>query len=113
LDWRSRAIEETEERIAELPRVSKARLLVLMPRPDSFFGMAERGLFVYDWSDVHRTRAEELRVYELVAIPENPIKVDGIPEELALLAAEPRLDAAFANEARLDVARYMVCRQPE
>jgi hypothetical protein len=48
-------VEDIEEAILKLPKVSDCRLLVSIPRPDSFIDMAERGLFVYDWSDVHRT----------------------------------------------------------
>src|SRR5215472_14947016 len=50
-------IESIWEAILRLPKVSTCRLLVSVPRPDSFIAMAERGLFVYDWSDVHRTTA--------------------------------------------------------
>jgi hypothetical protein len=45
------AVEDIETRLALLPRVSAAGLLVQIKRPDDFVAMAERGLFVYDWSD--------------------------------------------------------------
>jgi hypothetical protein len=62
---------DVEEAICELPPVSDVRLLVQMKRSDDFIAMAQGGVFVYDWSDVHRTMRESIHAYELIAMPLN------------------------------------------
>ena len=62
-----------EEAALRLPSISECQLLMRAPRPDDFAELAKRGLFVYDWSDIHRTTTAELRAYELVAVPARPI----------------------------------------
>jgi hypothetical protein len=96
---------------ALLPCVSSARLLVEMPRPDDFIALAERGLFAYDWSDVHRSESEEIRAYEMVATPLNPITVEALPDEIAFLLEGLWLDqVAFANTPLLDIRAHRICR---
>lgn len=107
-------VEEIEERIYDLPRVSDARLLVEMKRPDDFVAIAERGFFVYDWTDVQRTMRESVHAYELVAVPVNPITIDAVPDEIVGLVAGLGLDnATFVNGGRLDVCAYLSCREKE
>jgi hypothetical protein len=104
-------VEDIEERVCSLPRISTARLLVRVKRPESFIAMAERGLFVYDWSDVHRTAREELRGYEPVAVPVNPVSTDGLGDELAASFAGIELkDVAFSDGHVLDIRKHMDCR---
>ena len=79
-------IEDVESRLCELPRMSKAQLLVSIKRPDDFVDLAERGLFVYDWTDINRTALEALHAYELVAVPSKPITMSSLPADLASLA---------------------------
>jgi hypothetical protein len=57
-------------------------VLVKYRRPDDFVLMANRGLYAFDWSDVHRTIAREIGVYELVAIPSSPVGVCDLPESI-------------------------------
>ena len=83
LDLEEPRVEELEELVCGLPRTSAARLLVSVKRPDSFVEMAERGFFVYDWTDVYRTAREVLNEYEPVALPVNPVGVDQLPAGLA------------------------------
>ena len=78
-------VEDIEEAIFRLPKVSACCLLVSVPRPDSFIAMAERGFFVYDWSCLHRTRVSEIDEYEPMACPVSPLLLDELPEMLKLL----------------------------
>lgn len=108
------SINETEERICELPRVSSAQLLVVVKRPDDFIALAERGVFVYDWSDVHRPACESIHAYEPVAAPTKPITVDALPDEIAALVEGIRLERiAFADGQALDIRAHMNCREGE
>ena len=79
-------IEEIEDKVCEMPKTAQARLLVSVKRPDSFIDLAERGVFVYDWTDVNRIAQEELKVYEQVAIPTQPITIDILAPNLVALA---------------------------
>lgn len=65
-----------------LPVSSGATLLIELPKPDSFLALATRGLFVYDWRDLHRVRAEYTDAYELMAVPDQPLSFDALPEPL-------------------------------
>ncbi|WP_175874368.1 hypothetical protein [Burkholderia sp. BCC0397] len=73
IDYEYIDIDNIEGRLCELPIVSGAKLLVSVKRPDDFIDLAERGLFVFDWADIARTDLSASRVYELVAMPNNPI----------------------------------------
>jgi hypothetical protein len=107
-------VEDIEELVCDMPSKSSARLLVSVKRPDSFVDLAERGVFVYDWTDIHRTAREAAHAYEPVATPVKPIKVDELPADLAALAKALKfVDVAFADEKRLDVRAYMRCYEGE
>jgi hypothetical protein len=101
------ALEDIEEKLHQLPRVSIARLLVSMKRPDDFVALAERGLFVYDWHDVHRTTQASKNMYELIAAPVSPISLNVLPDSLAKLAASVRFSRSPFGEdnAIIDVGK--------
>lgn len=67
-----------EAAVAQLPVVGATELLVKYSRPDDFVAWAERGLYAYDWRDVHRPRAERTGCYELVAKPLCPASLVGL-----------------------------------
>jgi len=101
---------DTEKLINDLPVVSGVQLLISVKRPDDFVAIAERGLFVYDWRDAHRTEREATRVYELVAIPEKPIEVRALSELLAGLASVVKLgDEISVGAPELDVCADAAC----
>lgn len=70
------------EILRSLPAFTQATVLVSVPKPDSYRELAERGLFVYDWTDLHRVRADETRAYELVARPQQSLQIDSLPGDL-------------------------------
>lgn len=70
-----------EGAILDLPKVSDVMLHVDVPRPDSFIALAERGLFVFDWRDIHRATRERSSCYELVATPLQPTRLVEIAPE--------------------------------
>ncbi len=106
-------LDDLEEAILSLPKASDIDLRVKVPRPDRFVALAERGFFVYDWSDVHRT---ELYIdeYELMALPYRPLTLDLLPESLFDTARAVRLGAvSFASAWRVDVRAHVACRDAE
>lgn len=76
-----------EELLLALPLLGAASIHVQVPNPSSFKALGERGLFVYDWTDVHRTTVSALDAYELVAFPSACLDFDSLPERLKALAA--------------------------
>lgn len=107
-------IEDVEAAVCELPQVSEARLLVQMKRPDDFIEMAQRGFFVYDWRDVHRTAHEATHAYESIAVPLSPIAIDALPDPLKRLVMDAILsDSAFVEEQTLNVTAALECRSAE
>jgi len=58
-----------EEVLLGLPVIGEALLNVQLPDPTSFGELSRRDLFVYDWTDVHRTSARALQSYELMCSP--------------------------------------------
>lgn len=103
-------LETIEEQIMKLPVASDIDLRVRRPRSDRFIALAERGFFVYDWSDAHRTEAY-IDEYELIALPYRPLTLDLIAEPLADAARSIRFSSiSFAGAWRIDVLRHMACR---
>ena len=86
-------IDKLERLIFDLPLSSGAELAGSMWEGSLAF--AKRGLFAYDWSDVHRTTATEIHGYELEAKPLEPIKLAQLPERLRIAAASTKIDVVF------------------
>ncbi len=103
-------VEDIEGLVHALARTSTARLLASVKRPDSFRQLAERGLFVYDWQDIHRNRRDEIGAYELVAEPMTPLRADALPATLSAVAAALQFDGVrFAEQPQLDARQQMAC----
>lgn len=85
------SIESAEESVLALPEISGVDLLVALARPDDFIAFAKRGLFAYDWSDVHRTTRQSLGGYELQARPYRPLLLTDLPEPVRAMAAATKL----------------------
>ena len=107
-------IEDIEVQLCQLQPVSQAQLLVSVKRPDDFIDLAERGIYVYDWTDINRTASEALRVYEPVAVPTQPITASSLPANLAALATALRLvDVVFAVCGAVDIRAHLSCAEVE
>jgi hypothetical protein len=74
-----------ETELQQLPLLGRAILHVEVPNPASFQALGERGLFVYDWQDVHRASGL-VGAYELVASPGAGLAIHELPNSLARLA---------------------------
>ncbi|MBL8297959.1 MAG: hypothetical protein JNN30_06360 [Rhodanobacteraceae bacterium] len=110
LDAGNMPVEDVEEQLCQLPPVSQAQLLVSVNRPDDFIDLAERGLFVYDWTDVNRTGRDALHAYEPVAVPSKPIAVSSLPSDLAAFAETLRLrNVVFSAGGIVDIRVHLSC----
>lgn len=70
-----------------LPVIGAASVHVQVPNPQSFKALSERGLFVYDWTDTHRSLANSVSAYELVASPSAGLSHGDLPTDIRHLAA--------------------------
>src|SRR5262245_50126960 len=91
---------DVEDLALRLPISSKATVLKKVPRPDSFLAMAERGFYVFDWSNVDRSDAAALDAYELVAVPDRPAAIGSLPRQLQNAA-----NAAAVKQVRFSTGR--------
>jgi len=95
--------------VQHLPARGRATMLVSLPRPDSFIHFASRGLFAYDWQDVHRTRGFSDR-YEMLCRPDTPIHVTEFPEQFHPLLLSTALPGVrFADSLTIDVRGFFDC----
>ena len=78
---------DIEGRIAQLSRRGGFKTVRHYPIMDSFERLAERGFYVFDWSDVHETRASKTGEYQLVMSPESELRS---LEDVSILGMEFR-----------------------
>ena|SRR5689334_2550031 len=107
-------LDEIENSILALPKATDIELLVQRHSPaNSFVALAERGIFVYYWSDVHRTLRESFDEYELMVRPFRPLTLDQLPDNLLDAARSVRFSkVAFADAWRVNARAHMMCREP-
>jgi len=109
-----RELGEVEEEITRLPSRGGYRLLITVPRPDDLIALAERGLYVYDWQDVHRSTAHATHRYERVALPAKPVRIKDlrrVPREMAGLVKLKLSD--FRYDDAIDVSSMVYCCESE
>ena len=107
------SVEDIEKLVDALPRFSPARSLLPIDVP-SFYALAERGFFVFDWQDAHRTARDCTHKYDAVAVPINPIMVANLPEPLAGFATCVTLEhLKFADGHAVEISRLTPCDEGE
>ena len=103
-------VEDGEALICSLAATTGARSLLSKGDVTSFMALAQRGVFVYDWQNVHRLAVACTSVYELVAAPDTPVRCDSFPDELAKISRIVRLDkVSFADEKAIDIRLHTEC----
>jgi hypothetical protein len=112
IDLNASRVREFGRMSSDLPKVSGSRLLVSIYKdPSSFLDLAERGIFVYDWTDVRGGRAY-LDAYERVAMPTTPLLLASLPDRLRELTSLFKFAANdFSEETVLKVQEYFRCRK--
>lgn len=99
----------TERLVKGLPARGSCKILISLPRPDDFIAFAQRGLFAYDWQDVHRT-CGRLNCYELLARPDVPLSVEELDEEIEMLARRVQFESLLFGESyRIAVPEHVNC----
>jgi len=112
LDLNAFKVREYGRMTSDLLKVSGSRLLVSIYKdPSSFLDLAERGIFVYDWSDIHKVDAQSANAYQLVAAPTTPILLASLPDRLREITSLVKFAANdFSEETFLKVHEYFPCR---
>jgi hypothetical protein len=81
---------------------------------ECFKEFARRGLYSYDWQDVHRAIVAKTQHYELMARPAMPALVSELPAEVALLAQLARFGSLrFAEVESIALPAYLDCIDAE
>lgn len=80
-----------EDLVLALPEISEVDLPATTHCPDCFIAFAKRGVFAYDWSDVHRSSPQTLGGYELQAGPCQPLLLTDLSLPLHAIAAATTL----------------------
>lgn len=108
LDLNEPKVEDLEEMVSGLPKVSGSSLLVsFYPDPSSFIDLAERGIFIYDW----QAGAQSANAYQLVAAPTTPILLASLPDKLREITSLVKFAANdFSQATFLKVREYFTCR---
>ncbi len=98
-------LQQLSEALWQLPERTEASLLTKVLRPDDFVAFARRGLFAFDWADVHRVTGRSGR-YEIQARPLVPLSAATVvwPELIAALVEATRNGDLDFDQRLLDVA---------
>ena len=67
---------------------------------EGYASLSRKGLFVYDWTDVHKTDSERYEAYELVATPTVRIYKSDLNGSLAKLAAKVVISISDFSEEK-------------
>ena len=88
-----------------LPVIGSVVLHISYPKMQSLIDLAERGFFVYDWTDIHRVSTNFIGEYELVVTPSIPISVSKLVEQIdAKIFLNAVVGLSFQNQFRLPVS---------
>jgi hypothetical protein len=102
-------VDNADALINSLP--VRGRCELLAPVQGSYFdSVSQRGLFSYDWQDVHRTEAKS-GCYEIVSRPLNPLLITDLPGALREIAglALALLPIRFADTISISLSDFIAC----
>ena len=106
-------LEAVGKAVWDMPERTESLLLAQMPRPDDYEAFARRGLFAFDWRDVHRT-TNRSKLYEIQARPAAPIAFDEAewPAELRPLLGTLRSASLDFEQSTVDVGEFDCEQRP-
>ncbi len=107
-------IDQIECEVLTLPKTHSSLNLNASDEYKSFIEIAERGFFVFDWRDLHRSKVKCTNAYEMVAIPTIPLMLDSLPDSLSWVASEARFaKISFRETEKLEITALIPCLSPE
>lgn len=106
-------IARIENVLLQMPIRGEATMLRKYSRPDTFMSLGKRGLYVFDWTDVHKMSAAEIGAYELVCAPSVPILYSELSHEfLRHFASLPAFKVNFEGGHAIDPTAQTSCILP-
>jgi hypothetical protein len=90
--------DRAESLVEGLPERGSCEVLVSLPWPDYFVALGRRGIFAYDWQDVHR-RANRTHCYEMLARPAVSVIVEELAGLIRALACRVRFHSLHFSES--------------
>lgn len=101
------APENIEELINKMPKYTERSDDSELPYAESFDNFVERGFFVFDWTDIHRTRAHQTGMYQRVSAPRSSIDFKDIPLYISSVARISHFsDILFNRTSQIDITKY-------
>ena len=101
---RTQSLENVEEIVRTLSERGDARVVGAKGDLSSFAEMARRGVYVFDWTDVHKAQSRETGFYERTAEPTSPRSASDFAVPLFTFA-----DIDFALSQQIDVRSRSSC----
>lgn len=99
-----------EEVFLTLPKRGEGTMRVDYKNTQSFVALAERGAYVFDWSDVHKVARDKRGAYELVCSPSGGIHLGSLlPPIVNALGIVPLHQVDFSQVVLLDVKAQVEC----
>ncbi len=96
--------------LRNLPERCLASLLVSLPKPDDFIFCATRGLFAYDYVDIHRT-INLSGCYEVLSLPGIPLRISDLPGQFHSLLQEVVIPSVrFTDLLKIDIRSFFKCQ---
>jgi hypothetical protein len=86
---------EAQDQILEMRERSECKLHMPYPRPDDYVAVARRGVYAFDWADIHETISQCAHRYRLVGEPKSPLVVSELPSALQVRAFATRIPGVF------------------
>ncbi len=103
-------IETAEENVLMLMKSTECVNHCQAPNPKSFIEIAQRGIYAFDWTDVHRVKRDEIEAYEIMATPKNPITAIELPPNLQKISELIVFkNLYFSDFTRIDPKKYFAC----
>ena len=103
------SILDVEEWVQLLPLTSRVSHQHGILGQVAFDEFAQRGLYAFDWTDVHRT-GNYLHAYEKVASPTRPLSVNALTGKLANCGSQLVLNTIdFSSTAAVNIKAVMAC----
>jgi hypothetical protein len=101
--------DRAESLVEGLPDRGSCEMLVSLPWPDYFVALGRRGLFAYDWQDVHR-KANRTHCYEMLARPAIPVFIEELEATIGALACRVCFHSLrFSESPCIAVAQLVEC----
>nr|WP_309694706.1 hypothetical protein [Armatimonas sp.] len=100
--------------VRALPEICGCQQIPNIAQPaDDFIAFARRGLFAFDWADVHRT-TEFVGMYEVEVRPDVPLKLTecALPADLRTFLAQVTSFSMDFSQFTVDVYRALKCVRP-